>query len=89
MQPQWADDDTIRRWVNALIVLGEQHGLRNLALGERTAQIIADVDKGRTYFDIVDFEFQAESILGSKISVTPSGVAGAKVRAPLTGSSAA
>lgn len=89
MEPQWADDQTIRKWDQVLTVMAEQHGLRNLALGELRGELIAEIDSARTYFDVARFELAVEPILGAPVRITLSGAPSAHVRAPLNDTAAA
>lgn len=60
-----------------------EHGLSDLRHGERPGEVIARVDAGRTYFDVVAFEDDVEGRLGWRPDVVPSGAPDARPGRPI------
>jgi hypothetical protein len=89
MRPPLAEDEDLRRHANLLRVLGEQHGLTGLALGDRQGELIADLERGKTGFDVARFELEVMDMIGRDVQVTVTGAPAAHVRAPLNGTAAA
>lgn len=80
-----ANEEQLVRFARVLATLGERHGLSNFRkAGE--GQVIADIEKGRTYFDVAGFELEAENLLQAGVSVVLSGTefAAQVDRGPLT-----
>lgn len=85
-----ASEEQLVRFARVLATLGERHGLSNFRkAGE--GQVIADIEKGRTYMDIAHFEIEAEGLLQAGVSVLPSGTESAarRDRGPLAADQAA
>jgi hypothetical protein len=80
-----ASPELLDRFAAVLADLGARHGLSNFRHGGE-GKVVADVEPGRTYFDIGQFELEAESLLGSGLFVVGSGapsaahIAGAPLR---------
>jgi len=66
-----APDELLDRYAAALVALAASHGLSNLRHGG-PGTIIADVERGRTFFDLANFELEAESLLGHEVFVMSS-----------------
>lgn len=63
-----ASEQQIDRFRHVLTTLAERNGLTNLRRAG-DGHVIADVEKGRTYFDVAGFELQAESLMGARVDV--------------------
>lgn len=89
MEP--ATSRQLDRHVAVLRNLAAKHGLSNLRHSTRPGTLVADVDRGRTYFDLARFEVEAEAILRATVYVLPAGAPAAAelVRGPLGVSAAA
>jgi hypothetical protein len=78
--PETADLDGAS---DLLARLAATHGLTNLRHGSESGEIVADVDQGRSYFDVVAFEVEVEGRLGWRPDVVPSGAPGARPGQPV------
>jgi hypothetical protein len=58
--------------------LASGHGLSNLRHGDEVGEIVADVQEGRSYFDVVAFEEEVEGRLGWRPNVVSSAAPGAR-----------
>ena len=63
-----APPDLLDRYAALLTDLGRRHGIVNLRHGG-PGKVVADVEQGRTYFDLARFEMEARSILGHDVAV--------------------
>lgn len=50
--------------------------------GYRPAELVVELEEGRTYFDLADSEAEAEALLRRRVNVTPGGAPGAHPREP-------
>lgn len=66
-----APPELLDRYAALLIDLAKRHGLSNLRHGG-PGKIVADVERGRTYFDLARFEMEARSVLGHDVAVISS-----------------
>jgi len=66
-----APPELLDRYAALLVDLAKRHGLSNLRHG-RPGKVVADVDQGRTYFDLARFEMEACSVLGHDVAVISS-----------------
>jgi hypothetical protein len=64
--------------------IAEKHGLSDLHLGPEPGEVVAAIDDGRTYFDVVAFADEIEGMLGWWPDVTLAGAPGAKPGPKLT-----
>lgn len=67
-----ATSEQLDRFAVVLVDLATRHGMSNLRQAG-DGRLVADVARGRTYFDIAAFELEAEPLLGAALSVIPSG----------------
>ncbi len=76
--------ELLDRFAAVLADLGVRHGLSNLRHGG-VGIVVADVAAGRTYLDLAWFELEAESLLGTSLTVVSSDAprAGRIVAGPL------
>jgi hypothetical protein len=58
--------------------LASLRGLSNLRLGQDPDELVADIEPGHTYFDVVAFEQDVEGRLGWRPAVVLSGAPGAR-----------
>jgi len=56
------------RYAALLVDLGRRYGITNLRHGG-PCKVVADVEPGRTYFDLARFEMEVRSILGHDVAV--------------------
>ncbi|MGH3937814.1 MAG: hypothetical protein ACRDTG_04140 [Pseudonocardiaceae bacterium] len=63
--------ELLDRFAAVLVDLGTRHGLANLRHGG-AGTVVADVEAGRTYLDLARFELEAESLLGTSLTVVSS-----------------
>lgn len=63
-----ASPDLMDRYAALLVDLGRRHGITNLRHGG-PGKVVADVEPGRTYFDLARFEMEVQSILGHDVAV--------------------
>ncbi len=63
--------ELLDRFAAVLADLGTRYGLSNLRHGG-AGTVVADVEAGRTYLDLAQFELEAESLLGSSLTVVSS-----------------
>ncbi len=63
--------ELLDRFAAVLVGLGACHGLSNLRHGG-AGTVVADVEAGRTYLDLARFELEAESLLGTSLTVVSS-----------------
>ena len=56
------------------------HPAMGSALGTDPAELVLTLEQGRTYFDLAEFEADAEALLRHRLSVTSSGAPGAHPR---------
>lgn len=63
--------ELLDRFAAVLVGLGARHGLSNLRHGG-AGTVVADVEAGRTYLDLARFELEAESLLGTSLTVVSS-----------------
>ena len=66
-----ASEELLDRFAAVLANLGARHGLSNLRHGG-AGTVVADVEAGRTYLDLARFELEAESLLGTSLTVVSS-----------------
>lgn len=67
--------------------LAAEHGLRNLRHGDEFGEVVAEVEEGRSYFDVVAFEEAVEGRLGWRPDVVPAGTPGARPGRPVRAAS--
>lgn len=72
-----ATEEQLDRAAALLVHLARDHGLVALRHAGR-GRVVADVEPGRTYLDVARFELEAESLIGARIWVVPSGAPSAK-----------
>lgn len=66
--------------------LGRHHGLRSFVLSPEPGALVATVDEGRSYLDVLGFESDLSDVLGAAVEVVPRGpVAPAPREADLVG----
>jgi hypothetical protein len=58
-------------------------------LGDDPAELVITLEADRTYFDLVDFQAEAENRLGHRVEVTSGGAPGAHRREQLAPAPAA
>jgi hypothetical protein len=75
-----ADDRLLREAAGLLAELAPRHGITAVKLGADPAELVVTLEKGRTYFDLAEFEAEAETLLRHRVSVTSSGAPGAHPR---------
>lgn len=75
-----ADDRLLREAAGLLAELAPRHGITAVQLGADPAELVVTLDQGRTYFDLAEFEAEAEALLRHRVSVTSSGAPGAHPR---------
>jgi hypothetical protein len=75
-----ADDQLLRRSAGLLAELALRHGITSVHLGDDPSAVVVTPDADRTYFDLVDFQAEAESLLGHRVAVTSEGAPGAHRR---------
>jgi len=78
-----ADDRLLRQSAGLLAELASRHGITSLHLGDDAAEVVVTLEPDRTYFDLVDFQAEAEALLGHHIAVTSAGAPGAHRREQL------
>ncbi len=84
-----ADDRLLRRSAGLLAELAARHGITSVHLGDDPAEVVVTLEADRTYFDLVDFQAEAEALLGHRVAVTSAGAPGAHRREQLAPAPAA
>jgi len=84
-----AADRLVRQSAGLLAELAALHGISSIQLGTETAELVVGSEDGRTYFDLAEFEADAEALLRRRVNVTSAGVPGAHPREPLAPATAA
>ena len=84
-----ADDRLLREAAGLLAELAPRHGITAVELGTDPAELVVTLKDGRTYFDLAEFEAEAEALLRHRVSVTSSGAPGAHPRESLAPAPAA
>lgn len=79
-----ADDRLLREAAGLLAELAPRHGITAVELGTDPAELVVTLEEGRSYFDLAEFEAEAEALLRRRVSVTSSGAPGAHPRESLT-----
>ena len=74
-----ADDRLFRESAGLLAELAARHGISSIQLGT-DAELVVTVEEGRTYFDVAEFEAEAEVLLRHRVNVTSAGAPGARPR---------
>lgn len=64
--------DVLDRFAPVLVDLAGRHGLSNLRHGG-PGTVVVDVAPGRSYFDLAEFEYEAEAVLDYDLFVVSSG----------------
>lgn len=75
-----ADDRLLRESAGLLAELAPRHGISAVQLGADPAELVVTLEQGRTYFNLAEFEAEAETLLRHRLSVTSSGAPGAHPR---------
>ncbi|MHB1785185.1 MAG: hypothetical protein ACYCS7_03415 [Acidimicrobiales bacterium] len=75
-----ADDRLLREHAGLLAELAGRHGVSAVQLGTDPAELVITLEDGRTYFDLVEFEAEAEALLHHRVSATSAGAPGAHPR---------
>ncbi|MFF3319440.1 hypothetical protein ACFYV5_28575 [Streptomyces sp. NPDC003035] len=60
--------------------LGQHHGLRSFVLSPEPGELVATVDEGRSYLDVLGFESDLSGFLGAAVEVRPRGPVGSASR---------
>jgi hypothetical protein len=68
--PPPADDRLLRQSGRLLAELAARHGITSMHLGLHPAEVVVTLEADRTYFDLVDFQGEAEALLGHRVAVT-------------------
>lgn len=84
-----ADDRLLRHSAGLLAELAARHGITSVHLGDDPAEVVVTLEADRTYFDLVDFQAEAEGLLRHRLAVTSAGAPGAHRREPLATAPAA
>jgi hypothetical protein len=84
-----ADDRLLRQNAGLLAELAARHGISSIQLGTDVAELVVAVEDGRTYFDLAEFEAEAEALLRHRVNVTSAGAPGAHPRELLSPAPAA
>ena len=84
-----ADDRLLRQNAGLLAELAVRHGISSIQLGTDVAELVVAVEDGRTYFDLAEFEAEAEALLRHRVNVTSAGAPGAHPRERLSPTPAA
>ncbi len=82
-------DRLLRQSAGLLAELAARHGITSVHLGDDPAELVVTLDADRTYFDLVDFQGEAEAVLGHHVAVTSAGAPGARRREQLAPAPAA
>lgn len=69
--------EVLDRFAAVLADLASRHGLSNLRHGGR-GTIVVDVMPGQSYFDLTEFEYEAEAVLDYDVFVVSSGACAAE-----------
>lgn len=75
-----ADDRLLRQSAGLLAELAVRHGISSIQLGADASELVVTVEEGRTYFDLAEFEAEAEALLRHRVDVTSVGAPGAHPR---------
>ncbi|MEX1163833.1 MAG: hypothetical protein WEB03_09650 [Nitriliruptor sp.] len=75
IRPEVRELDAAHRLLSRL---ADERGLSNLRHGDGAGEVVADVEQGRTYFDIVAFEDDVEGRLGWRPEVVDAEAPGAR-----------
>jgi hypothetical protein len=84
-----ADDRLLRQSAGLLAELADRHGITSVHLGDDPAELVVTLEADRTYFDLVDFQAEAEALLGHRVAVTSAGAPSAHLREQLAPAPAA
>jgi hypothetical protein len=84
-----ADDRLLRQSAGLLAELASRHGITSVHLGDDPAELVVTLEGDRTYFDLVDFQAEAEGLLRHRVGVTSAGAPGALPREQLAPAPAA
>jgi len=84
-----ASDRLFRQSAGLLAELAARHGISSIQLGTDAAEMVVTVEEGRTYFDVAEFEAEAEILLRHRVNVTSAGAPGAHPRGVLAPAPAA
>ncbi|MHB1613468.1 MAG: hypothetical protein ACYCXA_07650 [Actinomycetes bacterium] len=84
-----ADDRLFRQSAGLLAELAARHGISSIQLSTDAAELVVTVEDGRTYFDLAEFEAEAEALLRHRVNVTSAGAPGAHPRELLSSTPAA
>ena len=79
----------LRQNAGLLAELAVRHGISSIQLGTDVAELVVAVEDGRTYFDLAEFEAEAEALLRHRVDVTSAGAPGAHPRELLSPTPAA
>lgn len=79
-----ANDCLIRQSAALLTELAARHAIRSIQLGTDAAELVVSLEEGRSYFDLAEFEGEAEVLLRHRVNVTSVGAPGAHPREVLT-----
>lgn len=63
-----ASEDQVRASREELLALAERHGLSRLRVSA-SGRIVASVERGRGYVDVVRYEREADAVLGAHVDV--------------------
>lgn len=84
-----ADDRLLRRSADLLAQLASRHGITTVNLGDDPAELVVTLETDRSYFDLVDFQAETESLLQHRVAVTSTGAPEAHPREQLAPAPAA
>ena len=84
-----ANDCLIRQSAALLTELAARHAIRSIQLGTDAAELVVSLEEGRSYFDLAEFEGEAEVLLRHRVNVTSAGAPGAHPRELLSRAPAA
>lgn len=63
-----ASEDQVRASSDELLALAKRHGLSRLRVSS-SGRIVASVEDGRGYIDVVRYEREADAVLGAHVDV--------------------
>ncbi|MHB1711258.1 MAG: hypothetical protein ACYCV7_07625 [Acidimicrobiales bacterium] len=75
-----ASDRLFRQSAGLLAELAARHGISSIQLGTDAAELVVTVGEGRTFFDVAEFEAEAEVLLRHRVNVSSAGAPGAHPR---------
>lgn len=84
-----ADDGLLRQSSSLLGEVAARHGVKSVQLGADPAELIVTMEDARTYFDLAEFELEAEKVLNRRVTVVSSRAPGAQPRETLVSSAPA